>query len=591
MRRAMRKRTKIILIVFSCYTLLSLIVGSQTPLQPIPGPGRDGRLYCYTVDYHDEYLPFSLIGKSLTCGGHGSWAILPPPTAIFPGLPLYLIEHFAICPMIDTLMIPYDLWLKYWKSHVCDKYGVLVKVRDCDGNPIPDLELGVTINQRLGYRIVYDAVARPRGYYSTSVRSDASGTAYIPIDLGSCNGARFNSWALTSAGKEVFGGGMDNEGCWVRVGTGAAGRYVRWDGMPADAKTVVFMLSGRYDAAKHARHLPPGVSFAVGSDPDEFIASLGCSARNDVMLQWHSMSIPKKEADFDAYWDAAIVTMKAMRNGEPEIEELPCDGKEPVRISRIVFNVGETRMEGWLCEPQRSNSNLEHTPTLAFFPRGKTPSSFPHPTNRVVLYLSVFPPDYDYRRSEYAILKRIGKERTACSNAYSIDGIDKSREEYFFYHVLAGATWAAEWLKQREGAQDGVRCIGADQGAALAIMVAALSGSVSSVEACQPGFVAITSDGNCWPQFSWHSRWQDGKLVNPAKPNLPYWELCSFASRLKCPTTIYASQRNVSIVRTQLGLFNPSFVAFAALNDPTKRSLVIDNTLTTTEFLTFLIGK
>ena len=588
----MRKHTKIILTVLSGYTLLSLIVGCITPLQPMPGPGCDGRLYCYTVDYHDEYLPFGLIGKSLTCGGgNGSWAILPPPTAIFPGLPLYLIEQFAICPAIDTLMIPYDLWLKCWKSHLCDKFGVLVKVRDRDGNPIPDLEIGVTIDQRPGYRIVYNGVARPRGYYSTSVRSDASGTAYIPIDLGNCLRARFNSWALTSAGKEIFDGGMDNEGCWVRVGTGAADRFVRWDEMPDDAKTVVFKLSGRYDAAKHAHHLPPGVSFAEGNDPDEFIASLEGSARNDVMRQWHSMSVPKKVADFDAYWDAAVVTMKTMRNGEPEIEELPCDGKEPVRISRVVFNVGEKRMEGWLCEPLRRNPSLERTPTLAFFPRGKTPSSFPHPTNRVVLYLSVFPPDYDYGRSEYAILKRIGKERTACSEAYSIDGIDKSREEYFFYHVLAGATWAAEWIKQREGAQDGIRCIGADQGAALAIMVAALSDNASYVEACQPGFVAITSDGNCWPQFSWHSRWQDGKRINSASPNLPYWELCSFASRVKCPVTIYASQRNVSAVRTQLGLFNPSFVAFAALNDSAKRSLVIDNTLATTEFLTFLIGK
>ncbi len=588
----MRKRTRIILIALGGYTLLSLIFGCRTPLKPIPGPGRDGRLYCYTVDYYDQYLPFSLIGKSLTCGGgDGSWAILPPPTAIFPGSPLYLIERFAICPAIDTLMIPYDIWLKYWKSHVCDKYGVLVKVRDRDGNPIPDLEFDVSIDQRPGYRIVYDGVARPRGYYSTSVRSDASGTAYIPIDLGSCDKARFNSWSLTSVGKEIFDGGMDNEGCWVRVGTRAADKHVRWDEMTDDAKTVEFMLSGRYDAAKHARHLPPGVSFAAGSDPDEFIASLGGSARNDVMRQWHSMSVPKKVADFDAYWDAAVVKMKTLRNGEPELEELQCDDKEPVRISRIVFKVGENQLEGWLCEPPRRNLALERMPTLAFFPRGKTPSSFPRPTNRVVLYLSVFPPDYDYGRSEYAILKRIGKERTACSEAYSIDGIDKSREEYFFYHVLAGATWAAEWLKQREGAQGGIRCIGADQGAALAIMVAALSGSVSSVEACQPGFVAIMSDGNCWPQFSWHGRWQDGKRVNPAQPNLPYWELCSFASRVKCPVTVYASQRNVSVIRTQLGLLNPSFVAFAALNDSAKRSLVIDNTLTPTEFLTFLFSK
>ena len=50
-----------------CFAILScfMIVGCRIPLQPIPGPGREGMLYCYTKDYHVRELPFCLLGKSL----------------------------------------------------------------------------------------------------------------------------------------------------------------------------------------------------------------------------------------------------------------------------------------------------------------------------------------------------------------------------------------------------------------------------------------------------------------------------------------------------------------------------------------------
>ena len=118
------------------------LAGCRLPLQPIPGPGREGMLYCYTEDYGDRHLPFCLLGKSLVASkGNGSWEIIPPPTAIFPGLPLVLVEKYAICPAVDTLMIPYDMLMKLRNKYVCANDGVWIQLVDRAGHPIPETEI------------------------------------------------------------------------------------------------------------------------------------------------------------------------------------------------------------------------------------------------------------------------------------------------------------------------------------------------------------------------------------------------------------------------------------------------------------------
>ncbi len=59
--------------------VLLLCGGCVIPLQPIPGPGRNGQHYCYTRDYRDNELGFCLLGKALTATiNDGHWGSFFP---------------------------------------------------------------------------------------------------------------------------------------------------------------------------------------------------------------------------------------------------------------------------------------------------------------------------------------------------------------------------------------------------------------------------------------------------------------------------------------------------------------------------------
>ena len=133
-------------------------------MQPIPGPGREGMLYCYTKDYHVRELPFCLLGKSLTTSkGDGSWEIIPSPTAIFPGIPLLFAERNLICPFVDTVMIPYDVFMKARNKYLCEKKGAWLKIIDCSGRPMAGVEIAFSVNALSGRRIVYNGDVQARG--------------------------------------------------------------------------------------------------------------------------------------------------------------------------------------------------------------------------------------------------------------------------------------------------------------------------------------------------------------------------------------------------------------------------------------------
>ena len=166
--------------------------------RPLPGPGRDGRLYCYTEDYFKDNTSFSLVGKTIVKSDR-SW-LLPLPGTIFPGLPLYGLEKYVICPVVDTLLIPYDLYLKARNAYVCAHDGLWVTMLDCDGRPIPNVDIRIAIGNCLApsfqyaplyRRVIYDG--KPIATMSSGIAAslphvvtDEKGEAYIPIDFGSC---------------------------------------------------------------------------------------------------------------------------------------------------------------------------------------------------------------------------------------------------------------------------------------------------------------------------------------------------------------------------------------------------------------------
>ena len=145
---------RITLLILGAAFILSVFQGCRLPLKPIPGPGRNGRFYCYTEDYPDRHFPFCLLGKSLTASkGDGSWEFLPPPTAIFPGYPLFWLERYIVCPVVDTVMIPYDLYLRKRNANVCARDGYYVRIIDYAGQAVQDVDIEVIVDKELNFNM------------------------------------------------------------------------------------------------------------------------------------------------------------------------------------------------------------------------------------------------------------------------------------------------------------------------------------------------------------------------------------------------------------------------------------------------------
>ncbi len=559
-----------------------MISGCRIPIQPIPGPGRDGMFYCYTADYHDRDIPFCLLGKSLTASKrNGSWEIIPPPTALFPGLPLVLVEQVAICPIVDTAFIPYDLCVKFRNEYFAAKDGAWLKIVDHEGRSIPDVEIDISINANSGYRIVYDGEVQERGYLATYVKTDCNGKAYVPIKFTSCGDVRFSGWCVTSKGLEEFDGSLQGGGGWARVDSheirhGRCGKCLD-DGTD---KMMIVRLNGIVNDATKTEIA--GLSFAQGTSPSEYLKNHHRTIGGNVMYQWHTVDLPRELTDFELYWESQQKEMRRDCHGDPEVTELVELSTPSVKVSRVTFNIGERRVCGVLSEPR----GVPHpeTPVLAFFGRGPDPDakSLPKPSDRTVLYLSVFEPDYDYRKGEYDIREKYRLSQWAVLEGYSIVGIESGRESYFFYPVLSGAVWATEWLARRTSNLNGVCCVGVDQGAALALMTAALGGNVQAIHAYHPEFVGVAEYPNTWPPFHWHNR---SGLMREAEKWMSYYELCSFARRVRCPVTLYLNPRETHDWRKH----DASISVFKALKNDTNSRLVVDGSISYSAVLNWLV--
>ena len=348
-------------------------------------------------------------------------------------------------------------------------------------------------------------------------------------------------------------------------------------------KGVLVRLKGKNDPGRSPQDLPEGVTVAKGTTVNDFLPypvnkTVGLAVRRE----FHTLQPPQKIHDFDLFWDSAKAEMRKGWRGEVKVAEVADMSTPSTRVSRVEFDIAGRCVAGLLSEP-KGNGPRKTVPTLAFFGRGPEPDvhGLATPNDRTVLYLSAFEPGYDYRRAERDIREKYHLSCGSQLEGYAIDGIDHGREAYFFYPVLSGALRAAEWLSCRENVK-GVRCVGSDQGASLALMTAALSGHVVMVEAHHPEFVGIMDERNAWPKFYWH---ESSNLMDEVRKWMPYYELCGFASRVKCPVTLYLNLCETSDYRKR----TPSISVFKALEKCEGRKLVIDNSLKASEALRRLV--
>lgn len=162
---------------------------SQVRLNPLLD--RYGEIYPYTRHYFDDCykeVAFALYGKSMAISQRGDpGAMIPNPLTIVPGIyPLGILEKYVVCPLIDTLLLPYDFFLLCRNHYRSGRDGVVMKVMLDERRPATNMEFRVCVEAagRVDYqRVVYGGEVMSRSF-ETKLRTDGNGELYIPVVVG-----------------------------------------------------------------------------------------------------------------------------------------------------------------------------------------------------------------------------------------------------------------------------------------------------------------------------------------------------------------------------------------------------------------------
>ena len=90
--------------------------GCKSPLPPYtPVEKRNGRVYCYTRDFvkgsGSQVVFFRQPFEAMFPGGDGQWGFNPFALLLVPvAVPLALCDWFIAAPVIDTGLLPYDIY-------------------------------------------------------------------------------------------------------------------------------------------------------------------------------------------------------------------------------------------------------------------------------------------------------------------------------------------------------------------------------------------------------------------------------------------------------------------------------------------------
>lgn len=171
-----------------------------TQMRLMPEWDRNGEYFYLTRRYPETQ--FHLWGACLT-ESDGKISLLPPPSAIFPGLPLLLLEKCVICPLMDVLWLPADFARNcYLQSDGSVKgNGYYIQVMDVWGRPVKGVMV-VCDAIGTGYCNIKTPVLKGRRHQGGCVgQTDENGELYVPYDCTTVDRLDVRAFACSVQGE------------------------------------------------------------------------------------------------------------------------------------------------------------------------------------------------------------------------------------------------------------------------------------------------------------------------------------------------------------------------------------------------------
>lgn len=250
--------------------------------------------------------------------------------------------------------------------------------------------------------------------------------------------------------------------------------------------------------------------------------------------------------DFDAFWAEAKRRLDATTPVDPRMERVPEQCTDGFDFYRVSFASYRGRVWGLLTIPKDASPARRHPVRFEIPGAGTGPwtNTLDGATDEIRMKMTMHPEPLPFDRE--GLLAWHGRNRARLKAAYgvegySIAGLGKSREDYYYYRGILGACRAADWLAERPEV-DATRFAytGASQGGGLGLAVTALSPRFTRALLMVPALSDVLAfragrRSGCAP-----CPVQDQPPEDRARAEAlaPYFDGANFASRIRCPVRV-----------------------------------------------------
>ena len=254
-------------------------------------------------------------------------------------------------------------------------------------------------------------------------------------------------------------------------------------------------------------------------------------------------------ADFDAFW--AEARAKLAREVPLDAKVTPMPGRSNAKWDyyRVSFATFGRRVHGYLSVPKdKSKAPFPVDVQVAAAGFGDWTNDMGGHPSRIQSFFSVYPfePDRDWRKTglekSYREMDEAYSREAGMKVRYCQFGMDRAREDYFFYPVILGIDRAVDWIVSRSDAdRTRVTYGGTSQGGGFGFYLLGLNRSFTRGVMYVPaitdtmGYLARRRSG--WPQIV-ETYWADPERKAAAERNAPYFDGANFASRIRCPVRV-----------------------------------------------------
>ena len=509
----------------NCKTAIVLATGliaGCKGFHPVPSLDRSGELYATTRDYTTRHVvrgeDFCGLGKAMVqggwSGGQAAMIAIPLPTLLL-AYPLMWAERVTVCPLVDTLMLPYDLWTQVRLDREVAE-GLTVEVVDAWNRPVPDLEvLFRAENYSNENGIVYDGRPRVRRV-KEMMRTGADGRCRFPVAVSTCNernvGLSASLWTAE---------GRYEAACDDRSGPLRQLRLVpsrEWNPFEPTDPTAPRLPP------------PPGVTL-VGDAGKTGLSSFYWTTESGRLEDlYYGAKTVERPADFDAYWDGELARLDREVPFAAECRPMPEASTGALEVCAVSFPSFGRSVQGVLMRPK---DGARHPLRIRIRRerRDGEESEIAVREDEVTLVLDVHHPQ---ETPEAKLRERYGFANRSSVSPYAVDGIDRSREAYFFHPFVLGAVRGVRWVIDRPYVDASrVEAEGIRQEAGLGLWLMAFEPRIGTGTFVNPSHLLQTESYATWPKLLAGPGREAERFKARARPHVPYFETLNFAPRIR----------------------------------------------------------